>query len=159
MSKYFTLSSHCSKKDAKNRHPKPNSCSSTSGSQPSGPWCPLYQSLLWWKLDLYNSHQYSTIHTTTALQPSCLLQPTYRGGPGVGKPSIHSPPSPPFILLSKQTKNQRQKFKGENQRKGIAKGDGRERHNIPHLCLLSHWVPAFGNYEGRYRGVRLSGGK
>lgn len=82
-------------------------------------------------------HQYSTINTTTALQPSCLLQPTYRGGSDVGKPTIHSPPHPPFILLFEQTEIQRQKFKGENKRKERADRDGGERHNVSHLCLVT----------------------
>lgn len=36
-----------SKKDAKNRHPKPHACCPTQGGKPAGPRCTVHSKLLW----------------------------------------------------------------------------------------------------------------
>lgn len=46
-----------SKKNAKNRHPEPNTCSAPSGSEPARSRHPLRQSLLWGELDVCTSQQ------------------------------------------------------------------------------------------------------
>lgn len=105
--KILLLSCCCSKKDAKNRHPEPDTRGATSGRQPPGPGRPLHPSLLWWELDPHPpvSHQYPTIHTTTARRPSHLLQPTNQPTnrpTGVGPTHPHSPSIHPSSCPSRQ---------------------------------------------------------
>ncbi|KAG8000980.1 hypothetical protein GBF38_018370 [Nibea albiflora] len=64
-------------------------------------------------------HQYSTIHTTTALQPSCVLQATYRGELGAGDtrypltpfPSVH----PPVQADRKSDRKSKERIKGKEE--------------------------------------------
>lgn len=79
--------------------------------------------------------QYSTIHTTTALQPSRLLQATYRGEPGAGDTRYPLTPFPSVHLPVQVDR----KSETENLRRESEERKSKQRwRRKTHLCLLDH---------------------
>ncbi|KAG7232017.1 hypothetical protein INR49_009987 [Caranx melampygus] len=113
------------KKDAKNRHPEPDTRGATSGRQPAGPGRPFHPSLLRWELDPHPPPP-TSIPPSTPPQPVdhpvSFNQTTYRRGPD-------APTPPPSILLSEQTENQKERIKRKEKMKQRWR-DEAQRFNI-----------------------------
>ncbi|KAA8593099.1 hypothetical protein FQN60_018554, partial [Etheostoma spectabile] len=133
-------------KDAKNRHPKPYTCSAASGSQPPGPRRPLHSSLLRGELDRQRP---------TSSPPSTPPQPfnhpvsfsqVMGGGPDAGEP--------PLPTLHSSSCPSRQKFKKEKMKKGKEKQTKLEKKPTmfhTSVSLSTSDSLRFGKYERRRR--------